>query len=162
MRCNARHELVTVACSVAHDQSLDAGFPRIGVEAAQSELLLPLPCVDSPADVGLAHPLANRRHVVGRQREPVAYQRQIKELQDLAGGCAAADQLEQLQQRTQRLLLVAGVAIGDAEWQALTTTINAEDSLDVGCISSDVGHEYEDVRRLQVRIAGEGGKQLIA
>ena len=52
--------------------------------------------VEPPADPGLAHPGRDRVEVVVAEPEAAPYGRSLHEVEDLAGGGAATDQVEQL------------------------------------------------------------------
>ena len=114
-------------------------------------------CVEAPTDPGLAHPRGDRVEVVVGEAEPAPDRGGLGQVEHLAGGGAAAGEVEELRGDAEQRVGLGQRPVGEADAQpvrrvaALDDVTEAEAGGDQRRVGLDVGAHDEDVARLQGR-----------
>ena len=124
--------------------------------------------VETPADVGLAHPAGDVLEVVVGEPEARPHRRGLREVEHLAGGGPTARQREQLRRHAEQRVGLDERAVGEAHpklvrgMNALDHVAEAEARDDQRRVGLDVRAHDEDVAGLERLVVGEQAEQHLA
>ena len=152
-------------------QPVEAGPP--GVRGERVELVRrPVGGVQPPADAGGGDPLLEPGEVVVVEAEPPAHRLPAGEVEQLRGGDAGVDQLEQLGDGREDRVGLAQRAVGEPDPQVgqaagsamrrSSTLDGAERGLDQRGERLDVRAHHDHVARLERRVVGEEVEDRVA
>ena len=150
----------------AGEHAVEAEPPGV-LEVADAEGL-PVVGVEAPPDAGLAHPVGHRVEVVVDEAEAAPDRRALGEVEDGAGGRAAAGHVEQLGGDAEQRVGAGQRPVGELDAEpvggvaALDDVTEAERRGDERRVVLDVGAHHEDVARLEARVVLEQAEQHLA
>ncbi|HEB51817.1 MAG TPA: hypothetical protein ENI87_01045 [bacterium] len=156
----AEHQLLGRAGQRAQQEASEARLPGVVVERRQIEAFAAAVGIEAPADPGRPAEVAQGVDVTREQAEAPLHGPIVEQVQHLVAPEARIGEFEHVEQRAADGQFARRVAIGEVERQSVGE--RTEHGVRVGRVLVDVGHQHQDVARLQARIVAEGAAYLVA